>query len=111
MTTTTTAAIVPTTSSSTATPPRKEPRSSLTRTLKEKAEFDVFLWSTAGNKIQVIKTVRRLTGLGPRDAKRLVNEAPTMIAEGVSKEEAGEMKEQLEQAGAIVVLYPRYGLT
>ncbi len=68
----------------------------------EKTEFDVILAGAGGNKIAVIKAVRGLTGLGLKEAKALVDEAPKAIKEGVSKEDADEAKKQLEEAGAEV---------
>ncbi|KAB1442319.1 50S ribosomal protein L7/L12 [Pseudodesulfovibrio senegalensis] len=69
---------------------------------EEKTEFDVILAGAGGNKIAVIKAVRGLTGLGLKEAKALVDEAPKAIKEAVSKEEADEAKKQLEEAGAEV---------
>jgi large subunit ribosomal protein L7/L12 len=69
---------------------------------EEKTEFDVVLNSAGGNKIAVIKVVRALTGLGLKDAKAVVDEAPKPIKEGINKEEAEEAKKQLEEAGAEV---------
>ncbi|OZM55893.1 50S ribosomal protein L7/L12 [Lottiidibacillus patelloidae] len=69
---------------------------------EEKTEFDVVLASAGGSKINVIKAVREITGLGLKDAKALVDGAPAPIKEGVSKEEAEEMKTKLEDAGASV---------
>ncbi len=71
---------------------------------EEQSEFDVVLEDAGASKIKVIKAVREITGLGLKDAKGLVDEAPKPIKEGVSKEEAEEMKEQLEEAGAKVEL-------
>lgn len=68
----------------------------------EKTEFDVILASTGEQKIQVIKEVRAITGLGLKEAKALVDGAPGKVKEGVSKEEAEKVKAQLEQAGATV---------
>ena len=70
----------------------------------EQSEFDVILESAGAEKIQVIKTVRELTGLGLKDAKALVDEAPKAIKEGVGKEEAEEIKEKLEAVGATIEL-------
>ena len=67
---------------------------------EEKTEFDIQLKSAGAKKIQVIKVVRSLTSLGLREAKELVDKAPSMIKEKVSKEEAESMKKQLEEAGA-----------
>ena len=69
---------------------------------EEKTEFDVILASFGSNKIAVIKEVRGITGLGLKDAKDLVEGAPKALKEGVSKEEAAEIKEKLEAAGATV---------
>jgi len=71
---------------------------------EEKTEFDVILNSFGENKIAVIKEVRTITGLGLKDAKDLVEAAPKPIKEGASKEEANEVKEKLEAAGATVEL-------
>ncbi len=71
---------------------------------EEKTEFDVVLKEIGGNKIAVIKAIRALTGLGLKEAKARVDEAPSVIKEGVSKEEAEEAKKQLEEAGATVEL-------
>ena len=71
---------------------------------EEKTEFDVILASFGEKKIAVIKEVRALTGLGLKDAKDLVEGAPKALKEGVSKEEAEEVKEKLEAAGATVEL-------
>ncbi len=69
---------------------------------EEKTEFDVILKSAGSNKIQVIKAVRQITGLGLKEAKALVDSAPKAVKEGISKEEAEEIKKQLEEAGAEV---------
>jgi len=69
---------------------------------EEKTEFDVILTGVSGNKIQVIKEVRAITGLGLKEAKELVESAPKPIKEAVSKEEAEELKKRLEEAGATV---------
>ena len=68
----------------------------------EKSEFDVVLADAGSNKIAVIKVVRDVTGLGLKEAKELVDNAPKTVKEGVSKEEAEEMKAKLEAAGATV---------
>lgn len=70
----------------------------------EQSEFDVILASAGDKKIQVIKAVREITGLGLKEAKALVDEAPKAIKEGAAKEEAEEMKAKLEEAGASVEL-------
>ncbi len=69
---------------------------------EEKTEFDVILATIGDKKIQVIKEVRAITGLGLKEAKALVEEAPKPVKEGVVKEEADKLKEQLESAGATV---------
>ncbi len=71
---------------------------------EEKTEFDVILESFGAKKINVIKEVRALTGLGLKEAKALVESAPKPVKEGVAKEEAEKVKEQLEGAGAEVSL-------
>ena len=70
----------------------------------EKTEFDVVLADIGANKIATIKVVRELTGLGLKEAKDLVDNAPKAIKEAVSKDEAEEMKKKLEEAGAKVEL-------
>ena len=70
----------------------------------EKTEFDVVLASFGAEKIKVIKAVREITGLGLADAKAVVEAAPKAIKEGVSKDEAEELKKKLEEAGAKVEL-------
>ncbi|MDF2493431.1 50S ribosomal protein L7/L12 [Sphingomonas sp.] len=69
---------------------------------EEKTEFDVILTGDGGKKINVIKEVRAITGLGLTEAKTLVESAPKAIKEGVSKDEAEKVKKQLEEAGATV---------
>jgi large subunit ribosomal protein L7/L12 len=69
---------------------------------EEKTEFDVILTAHGDKKIQVIKEVRAITGLGLKDAKTLVDDAPKPVKEGVPKEEAEKIKAQLEEAGAQV---------
>jgi large subunit ribosomal protein L7/L12 len=71
---------------------------------EEKTEFDVVLTGVGGNKIQVIKEVRSITGLGLKEAKSLVDEAPNPIKEGISRDEADELKSKLEEAGGEVEL-------
>jgi len=66
---------------------------------EEKTEFDVILAAVGDKKIQVIKEVRTITGLGLKDAKDLVESAPKAIKEGVKKEEAEEIKKKIEEAG------------
>lgn len=68
----------------------------------EQTEFDVVLAEAGGEKIKVIKAVREITGLGLKEAKALVDEAPKAVKEGASKEEADEMKAKLEEVGATV---------
>ncbi|MBO6550084.1 MAG: 50S ribosomal protein L7/L12 [Rhizobiales bacterium] len=70
----------------------------------EKDEFDVILASAGDKKINVIKEVRAITGLGLKEAKELVEGAPKPVKEGASKDEANELKEKLEAAGASVEL-------
>ena len=69
---------------------------------EEKTEFDVILTAFGDKKIQVIKEVRAITGLGLKDAKALVDEVPKPVKEGVAKDEAEKIKAQLEEAGAQV---------
>jgi large subunit ribosomal protein L7/L12 len=69
---------------------------------EEKTEFDVILKDGGAKKINVIKVVRAATGLGLKEAKAAVDEAPTTIKEGISKEDAEALKAQLEEAGATV---------
>ena len=71
---------------------------------EEQSEFDVVLTGDGGKKINVIKEVRAITGLGLTEAKALVEGAPKAIKEGVSKDEAEKLKKQLEEAGATVEL-------
>lgn len=71
---------------------------------EEKTEFDVVLKSAGGNKINVIKVVKEATGLGLKEAKALVDEAPKTIKEGVSKDDAEALKTKLTEAGAEVEL-------
>ncbi|ARN56596.1 50S ribosomal protein L7/L12 [Sedimentisphaera salicampi] len=71
---------------------------------EEKTSFDVILEAAGDKKIGVIKEVRGITGLGLKEAKELVDNAPKPIKEGASKEEAEEMKKQLEEAGATIKL-------
>ncbi len=71
---------------------------------EEKSEFDVVLASAGNEKIKVIKVVREITGLGLKEAKELVDNAPKAIKEGASKEEADEIKAKLEEVGAQVEL-------
>ena len=69
---------------------------------EEKTEFDAVLTDVGANKILVIKAVRELTGLGLKEAKDLVDAAPKPVKEGVTKEEADQVKEKLSEAGATV---------
>lgn len=71
---------------------------------EEKTEFDVVMTSFGDNKVGAIKAVRGATGLGLKEAKEMVEGAPATVKEGVSKEEAEELKKQLEEAGASVEL-------
>ena len=71
---------------------------------EEKTEFDVILASAGAGKLNVIKVVREITGLGLKDAKDLVESAPKAVKEGATKEEAEALKKQLEEAGATVEL-------
>ena len=74
---------------------------------EEKTEFDVVLKSAGANKIAVIKEIRAITGLGLKDAKDMVDGAPKTVKEGVAKEDAEKIKEQLTKAGAEVeIKYP-----
>lgn len=69
---------------------------------EEKTEFDVILVTAADKKIPVLKVVREITGLGLKEAKDLVDNAPKPVKEGIKKEEAEEIKKKLEEAGAQV---------
>ncbi len=68
----------------------------------EQTEFDVILTSPGDKKIQVIKVVREITGLGLKEAKGLVDEAPKAVKEGVSKDEAEDVKAKIEEVGGVV---------
>lgn len=70
--------------------------------VEEKTEFDVVMTSFGANKVNVIKVVRALTGLGLKEAKDLVEGVPATVKEAVSKQEAADVKKQLEEAGATV---------
>jgi large subunit ribosomal protein L7/L12 len=72
---------------------------------EEKTEFDVMLTEIGANKIQVIKAVRELTSLGPKEAKDLVDSAPKAVKQGVSREEADAAKAKLEESGATVQVH------
>ncbi|ACI17598.1 MAG TPA: 50S ribosomal protein L7/L12 [Coprothermobacter proteolyticus] len=71
---------------------------------EEKTSFDVILKEAGAKKLEVIKVVREITGLGLKEAKDLVESAPKPIKEGVTKEEAEELKKKLEEAGAVIEL-------
>ena len=71
---------------------------------EEKDEFEVVLESFGAKKIQVIKVIRQITSLGLKEAKELVDKAPSTVREAVSKDEAADIKEKLETAGATVVV-------
>ncbi|MEN8228096.1 MAG: 50S ribosomal protein L7/L12 [Bacteroidota bacterium] len=71
---------------------------------EEKTEFDVVLKAPGGAKLQIVKLVKELTGLGLKEAKAVVDSAPAPVKEGVSKDEAESLKTQLEEAGAEVEL-------
>ena len=70
--------------------------------VEEQTEFDVVMSSFGGNKVSVIKVVRAITGLGLKEAKDLVESAPSTVKEGLPKADAEDMKKQLEEAGASV---------
>ncbi len=78
------------------------PAAAAVAAVEEKTEFDVVLSSFGENKVSVIKVVRTLTGLGLKEAKDLVEGAPSTVKEGISKDEAEGVKKQLEEAGAKV---------
>ena len=78
------------------------PAAAAARAAEEKTEFDVVLKSAGANKIAVIKVVREITGLGLKEAKAVVDEAPKTVKEGVSKDDAEAMKAKLTEAGAEV---------
>jgi len=71
---------------------------------EEKSEFDVILTAPGGSKLQVVKAVKELTGLGLKEAKEIVDSAPKAVKEGVGKDEAEGIKKALEEAGAEVEL-------
>ena len=71
---------------------------------EEKTEFDVILKAAGGAKLKVVKTVKELTGLGLKEAKDIVDSAPKVVKEGVSKAEAEGIQKALEEAGAVVEL-------
>ncbi len=72
--------------------------------VEEQTEFDVIITAAGEKKVNAIKVVRSITGLGLKDAKGLVDDAPSTVKEGVSKDEAEDLKKQLEEAGASVEL-------
>ncbi len=72
--------------------------------VEEKTEFDVAIESIGSQKIQVIKVVREITGLGLKEAKAVVDNAPGVVKEGVSKDEAEKMKAKLEEVGATATI-------
>ena len=76
----------------------------LVKALEEKTEFDVVLKDAGSQKLQVIKAVREITGLGLKEAKDFVENPGKAVKEGLAKEEAEELKKKLEAAGATVVL-------
>jgi large subunit ribosomal protein L7/L12 len=78
------------------------PAAAVEAKVEEKTEFSVIMTKTGDNKINVIKAVRALTSLGLKEAKDLVESAPAAIKEGVNKDEAAQIKKQLEEAGATV---------
>ncbi|ODS22603.1 50S ribosomal protein L7/L12 [Candidatus Endobugula sertula] len=75
-----------------------------TEAVEEQTEFDVVLTSAGDKKVNAIKAVRAITGLGLKEAKEMVESAPAVIKEGASKEDAEEVKKQLEEAGATAEL-------
>ncbi len=75
-----------------------------TSAAEEKTEFDIELTGVGEKKINVIKVIRTITTLGLKEAKELADNAPSIVKEAVSKDEAGEVKKQLEEAGATVTL-------
>ncbi len=80
------------------------PAAAAAAAVEEKTEFDVILTGDGGKKINVIKEIRAITGLGLTEAKALVESAPKAVKEGASKDEAEKIKKQLEEAGATVEL-------
>ncbi len=82
--------------------PMMMPGAAVAAAEEEKTEFDVILKGAGSNKIATIKVVREITGLGLKEAKELVDGAPKPLKEGVSKEEADEVKKKVEEAGAEV---------
>ena len=71
---------------------------------EEKTDFDVVLTEVGANKVSVIKAVREITGLGLKEAKDMVEGAPSVLKEAVSKEEAEELKKKLEETGATITI-------
>src|SRR3989338_2039405 len=78
------------------------PAAAAAAAVEEKTEFNVVLAKTGDNKINVIKVVREITGLGLKEAKDLVEAAPKAVKDGIAKDQAAEMKKKLEEAGATV---------
>src|SRR5471030_862124 len=78
------------------------PAAAAAEVAEEKTEFNVIMTKTGENKINVIKAIRTITGLGLKEAKDLVEAAPSSVKEGVNKVQAAEIKKQLEEAGATV---------
>tara|TARA_B100000989_G_scaffold263249_1_gene215044 strand:- start:1249 stop:1629 length:381 start_codon:yes stop_codon:yes gene_type:complete len=80
------------------------PASTTGETTEEKSEFDVILKAAGGSKLAVVKLVKELTGLGLKEAKELVDNAPSPLKEGIAKDEAEALQKSLEEAGAEVEL-------
>tara|TARA_B100000886_G_scaffold334617_1_gene290409 strand:- start:15 stop:395 length:381 start_codon:yes stop_codon:yes gene_type:complete len=80
------------------------PASGTGETTEEKSEFDVILKAAGGSKLAVVKLVKELTGLGLKEAKELVDNAPSPLKEGIAKDEAEALQKSLEEAGAEVEL-------
>lgn len=78
------------------------PAAAAAAAVEEKTEFDVVMTSFGANKVAVIKAVREVTGLGLKEAKDLVEGAPALVKDGISKDDAAELKKKLEEAGATV---------
>jgi large subunit ribosomal protein L7/L12 len=78
------------------------PAAAVAAVVEEKTEFDVILTSFGANKVGVIKVIREITGLGLKEAKDLVEGAPSTVKEGISKDDAAAIKKKLEEAGASV---------
>ena len=81
-----------------------EPSATAVAVAGEKSEFDVILKAAGGSKLAVVKLVKELTGLGLKEAKDLVDKAPTPLKEGIAKDEAESLQKSLEEAGAEVEL-------